>query len=444
MHSRPVLFLGTEVIKNSFRLSVLALVAALLVTLSSTVISQSPIPDFAQAISTLPVDGMEYTNGTVIPENSPLLIWYDWISVSGTQVINYAIYTTPEYNYPVPIANLVGQHFRMEDGTQIFIASALSELEVYRDLNHDGIPQVDLTSGNSELLYFMYTNMSDGYSMTPVQKTTEDGETHYRWSFTYQNAHAYLQNAEARVGVVASLIFSHITLSYDFNVNGNVSRLKTNFDIGEVTSLIIHDSSQLSLDDLSLSLLYATATYTPKQYSTYVDGQAYNPATAEGSGVDAELAQIQVGDLKAYDFVFGGTYTLNRGESNETHQVVIGTYETKAEAVALSGIPITIRINPIKGMSFFKDQLDLADLFGGSWQDFNLDYESSSLIYRICFPVWDGMQIEHDPVYVGYMLSVIDNSHGSEFPTVPVLIASVIAAVSVVAGLLVYFKKRKR
>ena len=450
--------------KSNSRFSVSLLIAILLATLCFAASLQSAFFSSVKASSTLPVNGMEYANGTIVPAHSPLNIWYDWINVYGTQVINYAMYTTPDYNYSVPIANLVGQHFRLTDGTQVFIASALSELEVYRDLNGDGIPQANFTSGNSEIVYCMYINMSDSYSMTPVQKVMQDSVPHYQWSFTYENAHAYLQNAIARIGVVASLIFSHMTLSYDFSVNGNVSNLKTNFDIGKVTSLNILDSTQFSLDGLSLALLYATATYTSKPYATYVDGQQYNSTTTEDSAVDAEVAQVTVGDTKAYEFVFGGNYTLNRGESNETHQVSIETYEAKAEAAALSSISTKIYGPTIKGMSFFKDQLNLADLFGGSWQDINVNYAASSLIYRICFPVWDGMQIQHDPVYVAYLLSSMQTTENptetTEDPadTNPtdttenpianmstiILIISTIILVTAVSLILVIARTRKR
>jgi hypothetical protein len=428
--------------KSTVRFSVFALIGVLVASLCFTVFPQTKI-NLVNAISTFPVEGMEYADGSITPENSPLLIWYNWINVSGTQVVYYAIYTAPNYTYPIPIANLVGQHFHMEDDTQVFIASALSELEVYRDLNGDGIPQADFTSGNSEILYNMYTNMSDSFSMTPVQKVLQDSVPHYQWSFTYENVHGYLQNAANRIGVAASLIFSHITLSYDFSVNGNVSDLKTNFDIGKVTNLNILDSSQFTLDGLSLALLYATATYTSKPYSTYVDGQEYNSTTAEDPALDAELAQVQVDGIQAYDFVFGGNYTLNRGENNETHQANIETYTAKAEAAALFSISTPIRTNPIKGMSFFKGQLDLADLFGGSWQDFNMNYETSSLIYRICFPAWDGMQIQHDPVYVGYILGTTENSQVSEFPTLLVLSGAAAVVIALLA-LFVVVKKRKR
>ena len=150
-----------------------------------------------------------------------------------------------------------------------------------------------------------------------------------------------------------------------------------------------------------------------------------------------------MGGVQAYDFVFGGNYTLNRGEGNETHQANIETYEAKAEAAALFSLSTTIRINPIKGMGFFKDQLNLSDLFGGSWQDFNMNYETSSLIYRVCFPAWDGMQIQHDPVYVGYILSKTEDLHPSEFPNV--LLLSVFAVVAVASLVLfVIVRKRKR
>ena len=430
-------------IKGDRRFSIFALITTLLVSLCFAAFPQVAVFNVAKAISTLPVEGMEYADGSITPENSPLLLWYNWIDVSGTQVVYYAIYTTPDYNYPVPIANLVGQHFRLADGTQVFIASALSELEVYRDLNGDGIPQADFNTGDSEILYNMYTNMSESFSMTPIQKVMQDSVPHYQWSFTYENVQGYLQNAAARIGVAAALILSHITLSYDFSVNGNVSNLKTNFDIGEVTSLNILDSSQLSLDGLSLALLYATATYTSKPYSTYVNGQAYNSTTTEDSAVDAELAQVQVGGVQAYDFVFGGNYTLNRGESNETHQANIETYEAKAEAAALSSISTTIRVNPIKGMGFFRDQLNLADLFGGSWQAFNMNYESSSLIYRVCFPVWDGLQIQHDPVYVGYILSNTENTQSPEFPTI-IIISVLIIVIATILIIGIMAKRRSK
>ena len=122
-----------------------------------------------EASNSLPQADLEYANGT-LAEDSTLKVWYAWVNVSGTQVIYYAAYTTPDYPYPVPIANVIGQHFSLADGNEVFIASALSELEVYRDLNGDGFPQTNQGSGENEILYYIYSNMSESYSATPIQK----------------------------------------------------------------------------------------------------------------------------------------------------------------------------------------------------------------------------------------------------------------------------------
>ena len=413
------------------------IVIALLLT--ATVFALSPISgpfNLASASNIIPQADLEYANGTLVPGNAPFKVWFNWVNVSNTQVIYYAAYTTPDYPFPVPIANIIGQHFSLADGTQVFVASALSELEVYHDLNGDGIPQISTGSGENEVLYYIYSNMSQSYSMTPIQKTTVDSVPHYQWSFTYQNAYAYLQNANARVGVIARMLFEHLTLNYDFSVNGNVSDLKTSFDIGKVNNLEILESSGFSsFDGLSLALLYATATYTSKPYSTSVDGQPYDSSTAD-SVVGANVAEVKVDDIKAYDFVFGGNYTLYRDSSTETHGVSIETYEAQAQAVAVAGLP-TIYGPTVRSISFFADYLNLADLFGGSWPSVNSNYESSSLIYRICFPVWDGMQIEHDPTFLGYIYN------NQEIPEIPIILL-VIIPIIVASSMALIFRRKRR
>jgi len=412
------------------KLFTLVTLGVLFVALCFTAFPRFPMFNLASASSILPVYGAEYANGTIAISDSPCLIWYDWINVSSTQVINYVLYTNSDYPYPTPIANLVGQHFQLSDGTEVFVVSALDKMEVYRDQNGDGIPQANFTSGDSEILYWMFINMSDSYNIIPIQKTMEGDVPHYQWGFTYVNVYAYLENATGPIGIVAKLILDHLTVSYDFSLNGNVSNLKTSFDIGKVASMSVLDSSQLSLDGLSLALLYPTSTYSSEPCSTYVDDQPYNSTSANDSAVNAEVARVAVGNTKAYDFVLGGNYTLIRGENNETHQA-------KAEAAALSSIPTEIYGPVVWQTTFFRDELNLGGLFGGSWPDLTIDYSASSLIYRICFPVWDGMQIQHDPVYIGYLFS---STEIPEIPTTIVLPFIFIAATSLV---LLFAKKRK-
>jgi hypothetical protein len=392
----------------------------------------------AQSPPNFPFVNEEFGNGTIVSPKSALKIWYDWVNVSGTQVINYAMYTDPHNPYPGPVANLVGQYLMLADGSEVFVASALDKFEVYRDLNGDGIPQGNFASASSEILYYMFMNTSISASPTLIQKTFVGDVAHYQWGFRYEDVQAYFLQPKPAGGVdtVAKLMFDHIMFSYDFSVNKNVSNLKTNFDIGEVSSLDVSNSSNFSLNGLSLSLLYPTSTYASQQFSTSVNGQAYNPSTTENSTIIADNAQVTVGDVKAYEYVFGGNYTLNRGENTETHQADVQMYEAKAEVVSISSLPFQFYGPSVRVFIFFRNELNLNALFGGSWADINTDYSASSMVYRVCFPVWDGLQIVHDPLYVGYISS---STNVPEFPT-----ATLVVPILIVGGLLAVFVAKSR
>jgi hypothetical protein len=393
----------------------------------------------AQSSPNFPFVNEEFGNGTIVSPNSALKIWYDWVNVSGTQIINYAMYTDTSLNpYPGPVANLVGQYLRLADGSEVFVASALDKFEVYRDSNGDGIPQGNFASEGSEILYYMFVNTSVSASPISIQKTFVGDVPHYQWGFRYEDVQGYFLQPKPAGGVdtVAKLMFDHIMFSYDFSVNENVSILKTNFDIGEVSSLEVSNSSNFSLNGLSLSLLYPTSTYASQQFSTSVNGQAYDPSTTEDSTIVADNAQVAVGDVKAYEYVFGGNYTLNRGENSETHQADIQTYEAKAEVASISSLPVQFYGPSVRVFIFFRNELNLNALFGGSWEEINTDYSESSMVYRICFPSWDGLQIVHDPIYVGYITS---NTNVPEFPT-----ATIVAPILIVGGLLAVFVAKSR
>lgn len=403
----------------SGRFFVSAIIALLLLSSVFAVFPQLAMFNCAMASSVLPAGNAEYSNGTLIFENSPLNVWYDWVNTSNTQIINYFAYTNSDYPYPVPIANFVGRHFQLADGNGIFVASALDKFEVYRNANGDGIPQSNTTSGNNEVLYWMYTNMSEGYSIIPIQKTMVNSTPHYTWGFMYQNAYAYLENYTSVFGLVAKLIFDHITIGYDFSINGNVTNLKVNFDIGKVSNLTMLGPSNITLDGLSLALLYTTSVYTSDLYSTYVNSQPYNSTTANGSAVAAQAAQVGVGDATAYNVVFGGNYTLSSNANNNN-----STYAAKAEAVALSSLPWQTYGPQFWQMNFFGGAFSLTNLFGGSWSPVNTNYNVSPLIYRVCFPVWSGEQILYDPLYIAYLSGA---SPIPEFPplTIPILLFAV-------------------
>ena len=147
-----------------------ATLGLLLTALCFTALLQSTKFTSVKASSIVAVEDGEYENGTIMIENSACLIRYNWVNVSGTQVVNYVLYTNSDYPYPTPVVSLVGQFFQLADGTKVSVVSALDKMELYKDANGDGIPQANFTSGESEILYYAYVNMSDSYNTEPYRK----------------------------------------------------------------------------------------------------------------------------------------------------------------------------------------------------------------------------------------------------------------------------------
>ncbi len=405
-------------------------VTLLVVGLSFSEFPQNAVPAVAKASVALPFTSTAFSNGTISPPNSPLKIWYTWIDVSGTQLVNYAMYTAPDYPFPVPIASLIGQHVHLADGSDVFVISALDGMEVYRNSNGDGIPD---SSGN-QILYFMYSNMSDAYKIIPITGVLVDGVTHYQWGFTYQGVYAYLQSMSTHLGVSVRFKLDHLTLTYDFSVNANTTNLKTGFDIGRVSNVQTYNQSTgtyvdsgFSFDGLSLSLLYASETYASASYSTYVNRQPYNSTTTTQSSIDADSAGVSVVGAPAYDFVFGGNYTLTGNAENQTH-VGTETYDAKTEIAAPNSLPFAVYGSSVQGIGFFSEELDLTQLFGGSWPALSIQYSACSFVYRLCFPTWNGQQVTYDPLYIGHLSGSGAKSVVPEFPVTVTIIGIVFVA----------------
>lgn len=402
-------------------LSVFLMCTTVATMLSSTVFSGRTVSSSVEAASFSPVyTNTEYSNGTI--HESPCDIWYDWVNASGTQIICYILYSNVVNS---PIINFLGQHFQVGNGTEVFVGSTMALLEVYNDTNSDGIPQANFTSGVSEIKYYLLMNSSVSYQIGFINKTLEDGVAHYRWSFEYTTIDGFLLYPEQQPGhVAARVIIDHLGLMYDFYVDQNVSNLKTSFDIGSIVDLQqLPEEPPVLLDGLSLSLLFSTATVADKPYTIHVNGQQYNSTTTTNSAIAATMGQVAVDMKKACDFVLGGSYNLTRGQDVETHEV-------KSEAAATSSVPQSALSDLERILGFFEDNLNLTALFGAPLKPVSLNCNSSALLYRICYPVWDGLRIEHDPTYVTYLFS---NTQIPEFPTLMVLPMLISAASLIVA-----------
>jgi len=402
-----------------------SLVGLLLVSVLSSVMlfsTQATLCAGASA-SQLNIDTTsEYANGSI--HISPVVdIWYAWVNVSDTQIICYALFSN-EVNSP--IINFLGQHFQVENDTEVFVGNTLTLIEVYNDTSGDGIPQANFTSGETEIAYYLLVNSSIGYETTPIQKTLKGEIPHYTWGFRYDAIDGFLLYPEEEPGEgAAKVMIDHLGFNYDFYVVENVSYVKQSFDIGNITDIQpLSGETPVSLDDLSLSLLFSTVTLSAKPYTAYVNSEPYNSTIAENPATLTSGGEIAVETIKAYEFLFGEDYNLTRGGSIET-------YEVKSEAAATTSVPqgAQSRLNWI--LAYFESNLNVSDLFpsAGGIGEVNLNYNISSFLYRICYPVWDGLPIQHDPTYVAYLFS---NTAIPEFPIammLPILVITTSLAI---------------
>jgi hypothetical protein len=341
----------------------------------------------------------EYLNGSMPGE--PLDIWYAWSNVSKTQTLFYA-FTSEEVNPPVK--NFLGQHFQVENETEVFIGTVLLLIEVYNDTNDDGIPQANFTSGESEISYYLEVNSSVRYEPTPIQKILENEIPHYKWGFKYETIDAFLQHADEAGHTGAKVMLDHLTFNFDFYVVQNISYLKTGFNIGNITSIEPWgEEPSISLQNMSLSLLFSTVVRSSKPFAAYVNGEPYNSTTTAHPATETHNGQIAVELIKAYEFLFGENYNITNDEGTET-------FETRSEAAATSSVPTGAHSRLEWTLRHFEDYLNISEIFPlaeGIGGLVNMDYNVSTFLYRICYPVWEGQSIEHDPTYVAYLFSNI-------------------------------------
>ena len=384
----------------------------------------------------------EFKSGTIPRDN--VKFWYVWVNSSGTQLVYYALLSD---TYNPPIMSFLGQHFQTETGTDVFVGNTKSLIEIYQDRNGDGIPQADFTTGQIEILYHLIVNSSVSYEIKPLEKTVEEGIPHYRWGITYKTIDGFFFKADMS-GFAFKAMIDFMRFEYDFYITQNASHVKTSFAISNLNSSELGGTGSISsLEDLSLSLLYATSTSSPKPYTTYVNGEAFDSTSATEPATATHSGQIMVENVKAYEFLFDENYTLTRGEMAEA-------FEVRTEAAASTSVP-----SYLKEMQWvfsdFENVLDASALFPavvGLEGRLNLDLGASKFLYRICYPVWDGGALEHDPTGVAYFLAIDapsgsanGESGGSEPFHIDWMVTALTAGVTAMGiTLLVYLKKRNK
>ena len=382
-------------------------------------------PNRAMAISiqtaqTVDTSG-EYSNGTIGSPTDPVVVWYAWINNSGCQVIYMACLS---YMYPPPTITFFGEHYWTENGTEMFVGNTLTVMEVYNDTNGNQVPDE-----TNELLYTYFVNSSQSFTITPIEKTVTDGVSHYKWGLRYNTVDGAFINANQ--ATTARVMLDYLGSSYDFYVQDNVSYLKTSLEMGKVLNITSTPGFDVSLDGLGLSVLYQTTVDASQTYTAVVNGEPYNSTTTQNMAEPTQSGEIRVGDTKAFQCVFGQNYTLYNDSQPTTYQ---------SESAAISDQNVLGSVGKTVGfaLGFFEQLLSglVPQITNNLPAVVNLDYNASSLLYRVCYPQWNGYALEHDPTYLAYLTpSTVSEISLSSPPQSFIVAAIVIGSIALLLAL---------
>jgi len=360
-------------------------------------------------------------------------IWYTWVNALGTHLIFIALH---QEQYNSPVFTFLGQHYTSLNNLQVFVGNALTLMEVYNDTNGNGVLDANYTVGltETELKYYLLVNGSLTFEATPVQKTEVNGVIHYRWGIRYGQIDGFLlypHSDEQGYGwwdAATDVLIAYLGLSYDYSIEQNVTHLKTSYHIGNVT-ILTRKNSNVTLNGMSLSLLFTTQVISPKQYKIIVNNGTFNSTL--NSTTSISLARIEVENIKTYEFRFKDNYTLQQNLITR-HQAMYSACSTDSVQSQLFKSKLTSPLWQVEDYLKF-----LLPEIGNFAITPSLNYTTSSFIYRISYPYWFGNRIEHDPTYVAFV-----NPQFSA-PGFPVEVVSFAAITGVVALIASVYELRK-
>jgi len=366
------------------------------VILSAVFVQASVVPSSRAQSSSIPVS-QEFASGDVQVFAS-LQAWYTWVNINGTHTIFLALHSNQG---PSPVSAFVGQSYNTSSGSRVFVANALMAMEVYNDTNGNGFLDANYTVPRTELLYTIIMNASDTFATTAVQKTVSNGVPHYAWGVTYGSVQGDLIKADPAQGygygggLPASVLkIDHVSLFYDYSLNGNRTFLKTSYEIGNVT-LTPPTLPNVTLRGLSFSLLHFTLAVSSKQFTVLANSLPYDSQTTPAPKL-VDVAQVTVQNVLAYEFLFKDNYTLL---TNPAVNYPVAYAASPRGSLPPNAFQGQGALQLIRVQDYVKASLpDIAGLPETS----DLNYNTSKLIYRVSYPTWSGYGLRHDPTYVAH------------------------------------------
>ena len=389
-----------------------AFVTAFLVAVAISALS-TQIPHSVSAQSSSIPLSEEYASGDIQTPygGGSLLLWYSWVNYNNTHTIFFALHSN---QYESPVFAYVGQAYNTSSGQRVFVGNAMIAMEVYNDTDGNGVLNANYTTGKTELAYMVIMNASQTFTPSSVTKTIVDGVPHYKWGITYGMVQAVLVTATppgygySSGGSYAGLAyFDHVSMFYDYSVDGNTTFLKTSYQIGNVT-LASLASPNVTLRHLGLSLLHATLTVASKPLTVVAGGAPFN-SQANPTASTFTAAEVNVDNVLAYEFRFKDNYTVMTTPPQSLPALYLASPIDSLPPNALQGY-----WNPlVRVQDYVAGQLpDVAGLPSTS----NINYSATQFLYRINYPTWSGLAINHDPTYVAHIRATSTSSPPTSQP----------------------------
>jgi len=341
-------------------------------------------------------------------------LWYVWLNTSGTHLLFLAMISTI---YASPIDYFIGQHYFTTDGTEVFVGNRLVGFEIYEDVNKNSVLDADFTNefnnASDETRYFFMLNASKTIDLTPPSKNSVGNVTHYTWSVKHRQAQGNIAEIGNRTGLYIgdpeknqslpsfftwglSATLKALGFTFDYWVENSVAYLKTGLEFGTFSGFEVPGPSPqpatLSFGNDSLSALYATSVMSLKPYEMSIE-KLYGPQE-ENNLVNS--TSIDIGKKEAFKMVFGENYTLSDDST---------TYKSTAGVYPINSLPGDVvyyaQYFTQSTESIFKEQLGQTspNLSG----NVTFSIRKSSLIYRVCYPLWENRTLSHDPLYIAYI-----------------------------------------
>jgi hypothetical protein len=366
---------------------------------------------------------------------------------------------------------MYGMHYFTPDGEEVFIGALLAFLMVYDDSNNNSIPNPD--SPDNEKIYYVIPfgvekslNESGSYEpiVTPIP-ATEIEEGHYQFGMRYQNLYAYVSQNPIlglifQTGWIAK--FSELTITYDITINAKTGEVKTEtyYTIGQVTELYAFvlgqreeaDPSELP-DSLGISAVHFVTMFTSKYKVTgETSGNTLSPTTTE---LADENVSIAVGEKneRAFAIRFMGEFDLIDEDTGSTIEEDNPAYNILVQAKLNDLLLVWWQLGFSAAlMSVFAYGLSEhvqekytspRDLAQKSLNPFNPQgFGVRALWYAVCFPSWNGLRVEHDPVYTAYFGDPPSEDDGGPCGAGALIFAGAVCIPS--AGMVSKKKKRKK